>query len=124
MEVICTSQVIKVLLDVTNFPGLDFASFQLNESRCKPNKVTDTQLVLSTLLNGCGTTQQHQQQEVTYFNTVIARVGNPNSTFYMVEFPFSCTFGKEKLVGTPSFQARRKISTFEGNFIRSAFLRF
>ena len=123
MEVNCTSQLIQVVFALKYFPGLDFSSFQLDGPACKPDEVTNAQVIISTQLDGCNTIRLHKDDFVTYSNKVTARVGNSKSSFYIVEFPFSCTYGKEQLVGVPSFQARRRISTFEGAFYPLPFKR-
>lgn len=113
MDVNCTSQLIQVVFALKHFPGLDFRSFRLIGPTCKPDNVTETRIIISTQLDGCNTTRLHKDDVVIYSNKVVARVGDSRSSFYIVEFPFSCSFKKEQLVGVPSFQARRKISTFE-----------
>ncbi|XP_031568335.1 neural cell adhesion molecule 2-like isoform X2 [Actinia tenebrosa] len=115
-KVNCTSLVIQVDLTINNFPNIDRDSFRLRDPSCQPYKKTDSHVILRTRLDGCGTTNQHRNLSVTYYNSVTARVAKTPSKMHIVEFPFSCTFIKMRTIGTPSFQPRKKVSVVEEGF--------
>ena len=92
---------------------LDFETFRFVNESCGSHSATSAHVLLKTPLNSCGTTSKHRGDTVTYYNTVVARTKDA-SKVYIVEFPFSCAYGKMEVIGVPSFQPRKKITFIEG----------
>lgn len=115
IKVNCTSMAIQVDLTLQKLANVKLELFQLRDPSCTPIEQTDRYVTLQTRLDGCDTTSKHQNETVTYYNSVTARVVQSQSKMHIVEFPFSCTFIKSRTIGTPSFQLTRRVSVVEGN---------
>ena len=113
IKINCSSPYIYLNFSVKDFPALDAESFHLKQSLCIPHKRTTTHVFLKTALDACGTTKKHQNDTVTYYNSIIAKLNSIQQTD-IIEFPFSCTFGKERTIGIPSFQTRQRIMIHQG----------
>lgn len=117
IKVNCTSLAIQVDLALKKVPYAKLELFRLRDESCIPVERTDSHVTLRTRLDGCGTSSKHHNESVTYYNSVTARIVQSTSKMHIMEFPFSCTFIKRRIIGTPSFQVTKRVSVIEGNTI-------
>ena len=92
---------------------LDTETFRFDNKSCGSHTVTSEHVSLRTPLDACGTTKKDGEDSVTYFNKIVAETAD-KETIYIVEFPFSCTYGVRETIGSPSFQPRKKITYLKG----------
>ena len=92
---------------------LDTETFRFDNKSCGSHTVTSERVSLRTPLDACGTTKKDGEDSVTYFNKIVAETAD-KETIYIVQFPFSCTYGVRETIGSPSFQPRKKITYLKG----------
>lgn len=98
---------------ILNSSYLDTETFRFDNKSCGSHAVTSEHVSLRTPLDACGTTRKDSEDSVTYFNKIVAETAD-KKTIYIVEFPFSCTYGVRETIGSPSFQPRKKITYLKG----------
>ena len=112
MSVNCTSFYMQVEF-ILKSSYLDTETFRFDNKSCGSHTVTSEHVSLRTPLDACGTTKKDGEDSVTYFNKIVAETAD-KETIYIVEFPFSCTYGVRETIGSPSFQPRKKITYLKG----------
>ena len=115
IEINCTSPNIYLNFNMKDSASFAKESFNLRDSSCVPYVMTPTKVLVKTRLDTCGTTSTHANDTVTYHNSLLVKVNGIRET-ERIEFPFSCTFGKQSEIGTPSFQTRQRLMLYRGMY--------